>query len=255
MTAALRILLADDVLRNRDLVLAMLKQSAHVVDIAINGEEAVRKFTSSIYDLVLMDVQMPRMDGYAATREIRRWEREERRTRTPIVALTAHSGDEEVQRSRDAGCDSHLAKPINIAEFRAMIAQFAAAVSVDSSAGTLGAADATEGATGAEASDATHGLQRITIRVPQEIAHLVPDFLASVRADTAAMHVALEMQSFDRIRRYGHDCSSGGSYGFDAISAIGGAIEAAARTMDSETIRRCLSELDDYLARVDVVIE
>ena len=106
------ILLVDDSEDNRFLVQAYLKNTHYLIDTAENGQVAVEKFLSNVYDLILMDVQMPVMDGYTATREIRRLEQKEGRKPTPIVALTAHALKEDIEKSVEAGCDSHLTKPI-----------------------------------------------------------------------------------------------------------------------------------------------
>ena len=94
------------------LIQSYLKASGYSVDVARNGEVALRKFISGTYDVVLMDVQMPVMDGYSATRRIRQWEAENRARPVPILALTAHALPEEVRKSLDAGCTAHLTKPI-----------------------------------------------------------------------------------------------------------------------------------------------
>lgn len=73
---------------------------------------AVDMHRAKHYDLVLMDVQMPEMDGHTATRTIREWEKTSNRKPTPIIALTAHAFQEEIQRSLAAGCSDHLTKPI-----------------------------------------------------------------------------------------------------------------------------------------------
>ena len=112
----LRILLVEDTEDNRLLIQSFLKKTPCQIDIAENGEIAVEKFKCDRYDLVLMDMQMPVMDGYTATREIRKWEQEKGMRTTPIVALTAYASKEEVQKSLDAGCDLHLAKPIRKAK-------------------------------------------------------------------------------------------------------------------------------------------
>ena len=67
---------------------------------------------SEEYDLILMDMQMPVMDGYTATQSIRTWERDQGAAPTPIVALTANALKEDIQKSLDAGCTTHLTKPI-----------------------------------------------------------------------------------------------------------------------------------------------
>lgn len=108
----LRILVVDDLEDNRAIVMHYLKQDAYVVDMADNGRIALEKFQTGTYDLVLMDVQMPIMDGLQATRAMRQWERTQHRSPTPILALTAHALQEEAKKSLDAGCTAHLTKPI-----------------------------------------------------------------------------------------------------------------------------------------------
>ncbi|MDF9407869.1 response regulator [Pelotomaculum isophthalicicum JI] len=109
---ALRILLVEDSPDNQLLVQAYLKKTAYQIEIAENGEIAVEKFKSGKYDLVLMDMQMPVMDGYTATRTIRKWEAENRLAPTPVVALTAYALKEDARKSLDAGCTAHLTKPV-----------------------------------------------------------------------------------------------------------------------------------------------
>ncbi len=109
---SLRILLVDDNPDNRLLVNAYLKKLPYVLDEAENGEEAVHLFTRTSYDLVLMDVQMPVMDGREATRQIRQWEQQQDKKPVPIIALTAHAIKEEIEMCLEAGCTSHLSKPV-----------------------------------------------------------------------------------------------------------------------------------------------
>lgn len=106
------ILLVEDNADNRVLIKAFLKDGPFQVEEAENGETAVNKFQLGAYGLVLMDVQMPVMDGHAATRAIRAWETEHARRPTPIIALTAHALKEDVEKSVEAGCTAHLTKPI-----------------------------------------------------------------------------------------------------------------------------------------------
>jgi CheY-like chemotaxis protein len=108
----LQILLVEDNKDNRLLLLTFLKKTPHTVEIAVNGAEAVDKFRSGRYDLVFMDIQMPVMDGYTASAKIREWESETGAQPTPLVALTAHAMKEDELKSLEAGCDSHLTKPI-----------------------------------------------------------------------------------------------------------------------------------------------
>ncbi|MEQ8662617.1 MAG: response regulator, partial [Gammaproteobacteria bacterium] len=109
---AARILLVEDNPDNRMLIRAYLKKTPYAITEAENGAEAVAAFERATFDLVLMDVQMPVMDGYAATRAIRALERGAGRAPTTVLALTANAVKEDVERSLAAGCDAHLTKPI-----------------------------------------------------------------------------------------------------------------------------------------------
>ncbi len=107
-----RILVADDSADNRLLIGAYLRREPCELDFAEDGRLAFEKFKSNLYDMVFMDVQMPNLDGLAATRLIRRWEADNHRVATPIIALTASALEEDVERTLAAGCDLHLSKPI-----------------------------------------------------------------------------------------------------------------------------------------------
>jgi CheY-like chemotaxis protein len=112
LSKPLRILVADDSADNRMLITAFLKKMPYCIDEVENGALAVEHFKARKYDLVLMDIQMPVMDGHAATRAIRDWERDNQRTPTPIIALSAAALSESFISSRAAGCDEHVTKPI-----------------------------------------------------------------------------------------------------------------------------------------------
>jgi len=109
-----RILLAEDMQVNAEIMIMVLEMRGMVADLAENGRIAVEKFTShpeGYYDAVLMDMRMPEMDGLEATRQIRKSGRADAKT-IPIIALTANAFDEDVQRSLQAGLNAHLSKPV-----------------------------------------------------------------------------------------------------------------------------------------------
>jgi two-component system sensor histidine kinase/response regulator len=126
-TRSFNLLLVEDSADNRLIIQAYFKRASDHIDIAENGAIAVEKFKSGQYDLVLMDVQMPVMDGYTATSEIRKWEREQGREETPIIALTAHAMKEDAQKSLDAGCTDHLTKPIKRATLMEAVQKYTGA--------------------------------------------------------------------------------------------------------------------------------
>ncbi|HSW22933.1 MAG TPA: ATP-binding protein, partial [Burkholderiaceae bacterium] len=117
----LNILLAEDNAANVFLIESLLKPSGHVLHTAANGLLALERFRAGRYDIVLSDVQMPGMDGLTLIREIRQLESEEGRPRAAVIALTAFAFEADVERSRAAGCDDHLAKPISRAALLAAI--------------------------------------------------------------------------------------------------------------------------------------
>jgi len=108
----LKILLVEDNPDNRLLIEAFLKKFPIEIDEAENGQVAVDKFKDNKYDIVLMDMQMPVMDGFTATKIIRDWEKKNNRSETPILALTAYAMKEDRDKTLEAGCSDYLTKPL-----------------------------------------------------------------------------------------------------------------------------------------------
>jgi CheY-like chemotaxis protein/HPt (histidine-containing phosphotransfer) domain-containing protein len=118
----LRILLAEDSMPNQMLALALLNIDGHETVLAANGREAVEAITTQAFDIVLMDIQMPEMDGYTATSAIRAWE-QKAGGHIPIVAVTAHAMKGDRERCLEAGMDEYISKPIRKDKLRAVIAE------------------------------------------------------------------------------------------------------------------------------------
>jgi CheY-like chemotaxis protein len=119
------ILLVEDNEINMEVALEMLGSIGYGCDRAVNGYEAVEAVKRNRYDLVLMDCQMPLMDGYDATRRIREWERSERPgSRVPIVAVTAHAMKGDRERCMDAGMDDYITKPVESEDLAAAISRW-----------------------------------------------------------------------------------------------------------------------------------
>ncbi len=228
-TRALRILLADDSEHNRFLIRGYLKDSACLIDEVENGAQALDQFKEHAYDAVLMDTEMPVLDGYSATRAIRALERERAATPTPIFAITAHAFREARDRSMEAGCTDHLTKPLKKATLLEAIGKFVKFVR------------------------SAPSIDRIEVSVEEWLKPVVGDYLEKCRADVALLRAALERGDHAQIRMLGHQMAgTGGGYGFEPITEIGGALEESALAGDTPRLRASIEDLDRYLNSVQV---
>ena len=121
-----RILVAEDNSISTKVIRGMLSKLNLQPDTASNGEEALQAMKAQRYDLVLMDCEMPILDGFSATQQLRAWEVGNQRVRTPVVALTAHILAEHKERARQAGMDGHMAKPVELSQLRELIEHWVA---------------------------------------------------------------------------------------------------------------------------------
>ncbi len=231
---ALQILLVEDSPDNRTITLAYLQDMPYRIDIAENGASACDMFKAGRYDLVLMDRQMPVMDGLAATREIRAWEEANHRPPTAIIALTAAALKGDREKCLAAGCTAYLTKPIKEESLLLAIREH------------------TTPPPPSTAVDTTQS----TIRVcpDPKISDRVPLFLKNRRHDVATMLDALDRGDFETVEFLAHGMrGAGGMYGFQAITDIGAALELAAESADADASRRGVNELSNYLDRVEIV--
>jgi PAS domain S-box-containing protein len=234
---ALRVLLVEDSPDNRTITIAYLQDTPYRVDVAENGAIAFEKFTAGHYDLVLMDRQMPVMDGLAATRAIRSWEQANHRPPTPIIALTASALKGDQEKFVAAGCTAFLTKPIK----QEVLLQ---AIKEHSSVATP------------LPNEESGRRDTIVVRANPKFTDLIPGFLQNRRHDVIAMLDALDRSDYETVGSLGHGMKgAGGSWGFQGITDIGAALEQAAESADDETSRKWVGELSRYLERVEVVYE
>ena len=112
--AALRVLVVEDSAIGREVLKRALPKIKAEVTWALDGSEAVRAFSEQPFDIVLMDLRMPGMDGVAAVKEMRALEAQARRDRTPVIVVSAHATPEDRRATFEAGADLHLAKPYDV---------------------------------------------------------------------------------------------------------------------------------------------
>ncbi len=120
MGKSLFILLVEDNILNQKLIFLNLSKYGYKIDIANNGLEALEKVKLNKYDLIIMDLMMPLMDGLEASREIRKYEKEISHT-TPIIGLTANTFDADRDKCLEAGMDEYMAKPFELDEFNSLL--------------------------------------------------------------------------------------------------------------------------------------
>jgi PAS domain S-box-containing protein len=230
----LKILLVEDSPDNRMITLAYLQDTPYQVEIAENGAVAFEKFTAGCYDIVLMDRQMPVMDGLTATRVIRKWEATSSRAATPIIALTAAALKGDREECMAAGCTAYLTKPIK----QEVLLQAIKAVASPSSK---------------EGSSPKH---TILVCADPRFTDLIAVFLHNCGQHVITMTDALDRSDFGTVEMLGHRMrGAGGSYGFQAITDIGAALEHAAESADAEASRKWVGELAGYLDCVEVISE
>ena len=231
----LNILLVEDSPDNRTITVAYLQGTPYRVEIAENGAVACEKFTAGNYDLVLMDRQMPVMDGLTATRAIREWERSNHRPPTPIIALTAAALKGDREKCLAAGCTAFLTKPIKQEVLLQAIKDHSLVAPASSK-------------------EENSRKDTILVRANPKFADMIPGFLQNRRQDVIAMLDALDRGDFETVESLGHGMKgAGGSFGFQAITDIGAALEQAAASADTDASRKWVGELSRYLDRVEIV--
>jgi PAS domain S-box-containing protein len=232
---ALHILLVEDSPDNRAITLAYLQDTPYRVDIAENGTRACEEFIAGHYDLVLMDRQMPVMDGLTATRAIREWEATNHRPPTPIIALTAAALKGDREKCVAAGCTAYLTKPIKQEVLLQAIKEHSVVAAPS-------------------ANEESRREDTILVRANPKFVDRIPVFLRNCRQNVVAMLGALDQGDFKTVEFLGHGMrGAGGMFGFQAITDIGGALEQAAESADTDASRKWVDELSKYLDRVEII--
>ena len=232
MEPTCRVLLADDSLESQTLIQRYLQETHYQVKVVSDGEEAVAAFQSTPFDIVLIDQQMPVMDGFTATRLIRAWESSHQHSPAPILALTADSFDGAKEQSQAAGCTGFLAKPISRRQLFNALRTYCAI------------SPTTRATTQDRHSPAVAAL------IDKEITRGRPLFLDNRRKDLSRMRDAVAQGDYETVRTMGHRMKGlAGSYGFPDIGMAGARLEQVAQDHDLASIRQAIDQLAEILAR------
>ena len=226
--------MAEDSPDNCTIALAYLEDTPYRIDVAETGLIACDMFKAGHYDLVLMDRQMPVMDGLTATRTLRAWEKANGRPPTPIIALTASALKGDRETCLAAGCTAYLTKPIKQDVLLQAIREYSAV--------------------GSRSSREDGGADAKNLRSARRLAERIPAYLENCRHNVIAMGEALDRADFEAVTILGHNLrGSGGSFGFQEITDLGAGLEQACEDTDIDAARRLLNELSSYLDSVEIV--
>jgi two-component system, sensor histidine kinase and response regulator len=265
-----RVLVAEDNQINQKVAVKMLEKLGYRADVAANGLGAVEALSRIRYAAVLMDVQMPEMDGYAATREINRREAEAGRRsimmdrpahHTPIIAMTANAMQGDREKALEAGMDDYLSKPVKPEELEAILERWIPRQET-SNPGTLAPAvgvDATapDGARAAVAENVLAGLRELQEDgEPNILDELIGLFLADVPPHLGAMREASAAGDARSVQRIAHTLKgSAANMGARGMEALCLELEEMGRAEDAGAALARISRLEEEFGRVRAAFE
>jgi CheY-like chemotaxis protein/HPt (histidine-containing phosphotransfer) domain-containing protein len=262
----LRILVAEDNLVNQQLALLLLKRLGYRVDVSTNGHETLQALEREPYDVVLMDVQMPEMDGLEATRRIhQRWPEGQR---PYVIAATANAMQEEREDCLAAGMDDYLSKPIRMEELAAALRRCRPHVAPRSPApaGKSGVGPhwppERESLAQSRPAEVLHPatLERLMEAIgdddPDLLPSLVDTFLRDVPRLVEAARRGLQQGQADEVRRTAHTLkSNGATFGATSFSELSRQLEALARSGTLEGAAQLIARIEAEYERVRIAVE
>jgi signal transduction histidine kinase/CheY-like chemotaxis protein len=230
-----RILLVEDGATNRKLIALILERAGAKVRLAENGRIGVEAATSETFDLILMDMQMPIMDGYRAVRELRRLG-----CTVPIIALTAHAMTEDEQKCRECGCSDFMTKPIDP---HRLLTTVAGAIE---SRGENAVVDHTEYDRGTDANPS--GNEPLISTLPlddPEFREIADEFVAALEEKLTSLHDACDAGDLETVSEIAHWIKgAGGTAGFADFTSPATALESASRRRQAAAIPEQTKKLD-----------
>ncbi len=204
------VLLVEDNIVNQKLALSIMKKLGIRCQTATNGKQALKLWQDGNFDLILMDCQMPEMDGYQAAKIIRS---REKHTHIPIVALTANAMEHDRQRSNDAGMDDHLAKPFTIEQFFSILKKWIRPSHFKSNSSDKPLIDA-------------NTLDELEEIMQEEFNEIIPLFITSSEETFSKMQQACKDKQYDVLERLAHSLkSSAANLGANTLADMAGELE------------------------------
>jgi PAS domain S-box-containing protein len=228
----IRILIAEDSEDNRFLLQEYLKNGQFRIKFAENGKQALDLATAESFDIILMDMLMPVMDGLLATRLIREMEKKAGKTPMPLLALTASARAEDIAQSRAAGCDAHLSKPISRQELLDTLKKY------------------TKQETGGEQAPF------LPISIPPGLEEAAKHYIRSRKRELQQFVDLIDKGDFGQIRRLAHNMKgTGTSYGFPDLTRLGKVMETSAKEENAADLSATLIELSRYVQEAEAQLQ
>ena len=245
---SVRILLVEDGQSNRQFIGLVLQQAGAEVVVAENGQEGLDAAGSRTFDVILMDMQMPVLDGYTAAKRLR-----ERGCNLPIIALTAHAMRGDKEKCLAAGCSDYLSKPIDMDE---LLQTVATALHQAGRNGESSRHDARDRWAAEQVS--TDSLPAITSTLPTgnpEFARIVETFVDQLHGRLAEMQTAYEDADLEQLAELAHWLKgSGGTVGFHCFTKPARRLELLAKEGRTEHIHEAIREIGTLVQRIAVPV-
>ncbi len=239
-----RILLVDDNEDNRNLLCLYLRNTPYSLTTATNGAEAVTLFKQSAFDLVIMDIEMPVLDGYEATKQLRLWEEERHLEATPIIALTAHAFVRYRKKCIEAGCSDYLTKPVRKDTLIQTLSTHLNPEQETSNRNTTSA----DGTKDLKETDLDE-IPKVTL--DPKIKKLLPSFLKNKRSDAKSLLQSIATENMEELSRQAHAIKgTSWMYGFKELGDTCLELERAAKNNDIALTHRIALQVNNYLNKV-----
>lgn len=225
------VLLVEDYAANQLIFAAYLKAAGCRLEIANHGREGVEAFLAGDFDVVIMDMQMPVLDGWNATKEIRKLERANGWPPTPIIALTASASNEDRERCREVGCTAFLTKPLGRSELLEALRKHSPAPGSHDLSSTKPASEET---------------------LDPDVQKLLPILIREMQEAAQTIRESLACGAFDQIGRCGHQLAGMGTIGCGrSISELGRLLEEAAEKRERANITKITLALEKQIAALE----
>jgi CheY-like chemotaxis protein/HPt (histidine-containing phosphotransfer) domain-containing protein len=236
----LRILLAEDSIDNQELLRAVLGSVGAELEVVENGRLAIERAETGTFDVVLMDMNMPEMDGYEATRRLR-----DRGYQRPILALTANAMSGDCEQCLAMGCNAHLAKPIDRKQLIETVAQYAMSKTNQT--------DVPTAIPSRPVSPGQHDGVLSQFADDPQIADILPGFVERLPEQLEALCKAMAEERLEDAERLAHRLKgAGGSYGYPALSEVARSLELAAKARDVGRATVTLAEVKEVCAAIHI---